>query len=75
MLEEALGLWRGPAIDDLAEQRALQPHITRLEEQRLAATEERIGAEIDLGRYAEVVGSSRRWCCSSPCVSAPGPSS
>ena len=55
VLEEALGLWRGPAIDDLAEQRALQPDITRLEEQRLAATEERIGAEIDLGRYAEVV--------------------
>jgi WD40 repeat protein/DNA-binding SARP family transcriptional activator len=56
LLETALGLWRGPALDDLATQPGLQPDITRLEELRLAAVEERIDVEIELGRHAQVVG-------------------
>lgn len=54
-LREALGLWRGPALDDLAEQLSLRPDIARLEETRLAALEERIAAELDLGRHREAV--------------------
>jgi serine/threonine protein kinase len=54
-LYEALGLWRGPAVDDLAHHASLRPEISRLEELRLAATEERIGAELDLGRHRELV--------------------
>jgi WD40 repeat protein/serine/threonine protein kinase len=51
----ALELWRGPALDDLADQPSLQPEIARLEELRLAATEERLGAELDLGRHRELI--------------------
>jgi WD40 repeat protein/DNA-binding SARP family transcriptional activator len=54
-LREALGLWRGPAIDDLSDQASLRPEIARLEELRMAAVEERTGAELDLGRHAELV--------------------
>ncbi|MFL5799187.1 MAG: extracellular solute-binding protein [Actinomycetota bacterium] len=54
-LHEALGLWRGPALDDLAEQPSLRSEIARLEEIRLAALEERIAAELDLGRHRETV--------------------
>jgi WD40 repeat protein/DNA-binding SARP family transcriptional activator len=51
----ALELWRGPALDDLADQPSLQPEIARLEELRLAATEERLGAELGLGRHRELI--------------------
>jgi WD40 repeat protein/serine/threonine protein kinase len=53
--ERALGLWRGPALGDLAHQASLQPEIARLEELRLAALEDRIAAELELGRHRELV--------------------
>jgi DNA-binding SARP family transcriptional activator len=52
---DALALWRGPALGDLADQSSLQPEIARLEELRLAAIEERVEAELALSRHAEVV--------------------
>ena len=55
ILHEALEQWRGPALDDLAHHTSLQPEISRLEELRLAATEECLGAELDLGRHRELV--------------------
>ncbi|HEX6207882.1 MAG TPA: BTAD domain-containing putative transcriptional regulator [Actinomycetota bacterium] len=54
-LREALRLWRGPALDDLSEQPALQPEIARLEELRMAALEERIGAELALGDHRALI--------------------
>ncbi|MEX0629472.1 MAG: BTAD domain-containing putative transcriptional regulator [Chloroflexota bacterium] len=54
-LTEALGLWRGGALSDLVDYDALRPAITRLEEQRLSALEDRTEAEIDLGRHRESV--------------------
>jgi DNA-binding SARP family transcriptional activator len=54
--EEALALWRGPALADLADEPSLQGEIARLEEQRLAAIEDRIAAELAVGRHGEVVG-------------------
>jgi DNA-binding SARP family transcriptional activator len=54
-LRDALGLWRGPALDDLADQPSLRPEISRLEALRMAALEERINAELDLGRHAALV--------------------
>jgi WD40 repeat protein/serine/threonine protein kinase len=54
-LDQALGLWRGPALGDLADQTSLLPEIARLEELRLAALEDRIGAELELGRHRELV--------------------
>ncbi len=55
LFREAEALWRGPALDDLADQASLRAEIGRLEELRLAATEERIVAELALGRHADLV--------------------
>ena len=55
VLREALAEWRGPALGDLAGVMALAPEIARLESLRLSANEERIGAELALGRYGAVL--------------------
>jgi ABC-type branched-subunit amino acid transport system substrate-binding protein/DNA-binding SARP family transcriptional activator len=55
LLTEALDLWRGGALSDLVDYDALRPAITRLEEQRLSAREDRAEAEIDLGWHRESV--------------------
>jgi predicted ATPase/DNA-binding SARP family transcriptional activator len=54
-LREALALWRGPAMIDVADQEYFHATITRLEELRLTATEDRIEAELRLGRGPELV--------------------
>jgi predicted ATPase/DNA-binding SARP family transcriptional activator len=56
LLGQALGLWRGPALQDLADQPLAQQEIARLEELRLAALEARMEAELALGRHTETVG-------------------
>ncbi len=55
-LREALALWRGPALADLAYERFAQVEIARLEEMRLAVLEQRIDADLAAGRHAELVG-------------------
>ena len=55
-LREALALWRGPPLADLAYESFAQAAIARLEEIRLAAVELRIDADLALGRHAELVG-------------------
>jgi DNA-binding SARP family transcriptional activator len=55
-LREALGLWRGPAIADLAYELFAQPEIARLEELRVSVLEQRIEADLDAGRHAALVG-------------------
>jgi DNA-binding SARP family transcriptional activator/ABC-type branched-subunit amino acid transport system substrate-binding protein len=55
LLTQALDLWRGSALSDLAEHDALRPAIARLEELRLGALEDRIEADIDLGHHREAV--------------------
>lgn len=54
-LAEALALWRGDALADLAGERFAGPEIAHLEELRLAAVEERVEADLELGRHAELV--------------------
>jgi WD40 repeat protein/DNA-binding SARP family transcriptional activator len=54
-LRDALSLWRGPALSDLAYEPFAQSEIARLEERRLAAFEERVEAELVLGRHADLV--------------------
>lgn len=56
VLAEALGLWRGPAFGELADHEAFAGLATRLEQRRLAAIEDRIEAELQLGRHAALVG-------------------
>jgi WD40 repeat protein/DNA-binding SARP family transcriptional activator len=55
LYREADALWRGPALDDLADQPSLRAEIGHLEELRAAATEARVIAELALGRHAELV--------------------
>ncbi|HZC99052.1 MAG TPA: BTAD domain-containing putative transcriptional regulator [Actinomycetes bacterium] len=54
-LRDALGLWRGPALDEFAYEPFAQAAIAELEELRLAALEERVEADLALGRHAELV--------------------
>jgi DNA-binding SARP family transcriptional activator len=54
-LAEALGLWRGGALADLADEPFLQATAGRLDELRLLALERRIEADIALGRDRDVV--------------------
>jgi predicted ATPase/DNA-binding SARP family transcriptional activator len=54
-LRRALALWRGPALADVRYEPFAQADIARLEELRLAATEDRIDADLGLGRHAELV--------------------
>ena len=53
---EALELWRGPPLDDLSFEASLQTELSRLEELHLAALEDRIEADLALGRQAELIG-------------------
>jgi DNA-binding SARP family transcriptional activator len=55
-LQAALALWRGSALAEFAFDDFAQAEIRRLEELRLVAVEERIDAELELGRHADVVG-------------------
>ena len=57
LLGQALGLWRGAALADAAPLCGrLAGEAARLEEARLAVTEERIGCDLALGRHGEVAG-------------------
>jgi class 3 adenylate cyclase/DNA-binding SARP family transcriptional activator len=56
LLSQALGLWRGPPLADLTYESFARTPIERLEEIRLAALEQRIDAELALGRHGELVG-------------------
>jgi WD40 repeat protein/DNA-binding SARP family transcriptional activator len=60
LLREALELWRGPALAELALEPFAGAEIARLEEQRLAALELRVEADLAAGRHAEVVGELQR---------------
>ena len=55
-LREALALWRGPPLADLAYESFAQPAIARLDELRLTTIEKRIEADLALGRHAELAG-------------------
>jgi DNA-binding SARP family transcriptional activator len=52
---DALVLWRGPALADL-DAASLQSAIARLEDLRLAAIEDRVDAELALGRHGSLTG-------------------
>jgi DNA-binding SARP family transcriptional activator/pimeloyl-ACP methyl ester carboxylesterase/tetratricopeptide (TPR) repeat protein len=54
-LRDALSLWHGEPLADLRGEAFAEREIARLEELRLAALEERIDAELALGRHHELV--------------------
>jgi DNA-binding SARP family transcriptional activator len=65
-LDEALALWRGPALADLVYEPFAQAPIARLEELRMAAVERRFTALLALGRHADLVGELRELAAEHP---------
>jgi YVTN family beta-propeller protein len=55
VLREALGLWRGRAYVEAADEAWARPEAERLEELRLTATEDLMDAELALSRHAGCV--------------------
>jgi predicted ATPase/DNA-binding SARP family transcriptional activator len=53
-LREALGLWRGEALLDVSGAEFLAQTVTRLSELRLSALEDRVEAELRLGRLGRL---------------------
>jgi DNA-binding SARP family transcriptional activator len=56
LLRDALSLWRGPPLAEVAYETFAQPEIARLEELRIRTIEQRIDADLALGRHGELVG-------------------
>jgi YVTN family beta-propeller protein len=71
LLRQALDLWRGPALADVATAPALVAEAARLEEERTAALEDRIESDLALGRHAEVVGELEALIAADPLSERP----
>jgi class 3 adenylate cyclase len=54
-LRDALALWQGPALADFAYEPFAQTEIARLEDLRFTALEDRIDADLSVGRHAELI--------------------
>ena len=61
-----LALWRGPALADLVYEPFARPEAERLEELRLGALEDRIDADLALGRNGALVGELRELVAEHP---------
>jgi predicted ATPase/DNA-binding SARP family transcriptional activator len=59
IIGRALALWRGEAYGELADEEFVRAGAQRLQELRLVALEERLDAEIALGRHGEVLAELR----------------
>jgi DNA-binding SARP family transcriptional activator/class 3 adenylate cyclase len=55
-LATALALWRGPPYAEVADRAFARAEVTRLEELRLATLEDRLEADLALGRHEPLVG-------------------
>jgi DNA-binding SARP family transcriptional activator/ABC-type branched-subunit amino acid transport system substrate-binding protein/DNA-binding beta-propeller fold protein YncE len=66
LLGEALRLWRGPAFGDLAYATALRGEAERLDELRLEVCEQRIDADLALGRHATLLSELQALCDAHP---------
>jgi DNA-binding SARP family transcriptional activator len=65
-LDDALALWRGPALADAAFEGFAQGEIARLEELRLVALEERLDLRLAGGEAAPVVGELEQLAAEHP---------
>ncbi|MFL5965288.1 MAG: BTAD domain-containing putative transcriptional regulator [Gaiellaceae bacterium] len=59
-LRDALSMWRGAPLADFAFESFAQSDIAGLDELRLAAVEDRIDSELELGLHAEIAGDIER---------------
>ena len=67
-------LWEGRPLADLEFEPFARVEVERLEELRLAAVEERIDAELVLGRHRALVAELEALARSTPTASASAPS-
>jgi DNA-binding SARP family transcriptional activator len=65
-LAAGLALWRGPALVEFAEERFARPDAARLDELRLQAVENRIAADLALGRHGAVVADLEKLTANHP---------
>src|SRR5207248_10029973 len=66
ILRDALALWRGPPLAEFDSASFARAESLRLEELRLAALEERIEADLALGRHADLTGELERLVAGNP---------
>ena len=66
LLREALTLWRGTPLAELAFEPFAQAEIARLDEQRLAAVEARVEADLAAGHEAELIGELQQLVAAHP---------
>lgn len=59
LLGSGLALWEGPALVDVRVGSVLELEVLRLDEDRMAALERRIDADLHLGRHADIVPELR----------------
>jgi len=65
-LAEALGLWRGPPLEDVSLEPALEREVARLEELRLTTLERRIDADLETGGSAQLTGELEELIAANP---------
>ena len=63
---EALALWRGRALADVADHGFARAEAARLDEARLVAVEDRIDADLACGRHGALVGELEALCTQHP---------
>ena len=66
VLADALALWRGPALADVAAEPFARVEAARLDELRLSALEARIEAQLALGRHGEIIPELEALVAESP---------
>ncbi|MFF4797257.1 BTAD domain-containing putative transcriptional regulator [Streptomyces sp. NPDC001351] len=59
LLRRALGLWRGPALGDVPRGVVLELEAISMEESRMQVLEQRIEADLRLGRYSSLIAELR----------------
>ena len=56
LIDRALGLWRGAALEEFSDEMFAAAEATRLDELRLSATEDRFEIDLVLGAHAGLIG-------------------
>lgn len=66
LLSTALGLWEGSALSDVQAGPVLRIHLAGLEETRVSVQEQRIDADLRLGRHHDLLGELSALCALYP---------
>lgn len=61
LFAEALGVWRGPAFADFADEPFVRAAVTGLEEERLLVVEDHAETRLRLGEYGRSAAELREW--------------